>query len=116
MNTTADELHTRFRRRLRVRLAVLRITVANLCRLYDGEIVAGYPAPPGATVRAWTIRGNINLRNIAQIAEMLGIKPELLTNPDEPDASGRYPADLICDLDAYPPPPRLASAFSSAAA
>jgi hypothetical protein len=115
MSTTSEDLNNRVRTRTRIRLAALGTNVATLCRAYEGEIVAGHIAPPGGTVRAWTIRGCLTLRNVAQLAAMLGLEPELLTNPDRPDASGRHIADLICDLDAYPPPPRLASVLAAAA-
>lgn len=99
------------RNRVRARLSALgRLSITHLCNAWAGELVNGQPPLKRHHIYVLLESPSPKLREMAQLAEMMGVDPHLLIAPDTAlDIQGRSPTDQLYDLDAYPIPPPVAS-------
>lgn len=120
-NLIADgKIGALFRARVTVRLSVLGpdqrpVSLNALCRAWDGIQVN--QAPALVPHHLWTLlkSDSPRLREVAQLASMMGVPTHLLVCDEAwRDSDGRSALALLNDLDAYPVPPPVASFLSKA--
>lgn len=111
----------RVRLRVMARLLVLggrgkSLSMNLLCDAWAGQTVNGEPALQAYHVQALMRSASPKLRELAQLATMLGLPVELLVCADDwNDSAGAAPMSCIYDLEKHPPPPPVVAILNKAA-
>lgn len=92
------------------------LTIKALCAAWAGQTVNGEPALRDYHVWGLMKSDSPKLKELAQLATMMGIPVDLLVCAESwRDQQGRSAMNILFDLDAYPPPPAVASILNRAA-